>query len=73
MINEDELIVALESRKRLIKQDAVAKSGKYAYAVLWVELLAVLRELGGDKNAGASEEEMRCEEVHIQRQNTDGL
>ena len=53
MVNENELIVALESRKRLVKADAVAKSGKYAYAVLWTELLAVLREItGGDVDAG---------------------
>ena len=53
MVNENELIVALESRKRLVKADAVAKSGKYAYAILWTELLAVLREItGGDTDAG---------------------
>lgn len=52
MINEDELIVALESRKRLVKADAVAKSGKYAYAVLWTEILAVLREMTGGEKSG---------------------
>lgn len=51
MVNEAELITALESRKRLIKADCVAKAGKYAYAVLWVDLLAVLREMtGGDEH-----------------------
>ena len=62
MIDQSELIVALESRKRLVKADAVAKSGKYAYAVLWVELLAVLRELGGD--AVDPETKTGCEKVH---------
>ena len=53
MVNEGELILRLESRKRLVKADAVAKSGKYAYAVLWTEILAVLREMtGGDESAG---------------------
>lgn len=47
MVNEDELIVALESRKRLVKTDAVSKPGIYAYAILWTELLAVLREMTG--------------------------
>ena len=48
MVNENELVIALESRKRLIKTDCVCNPGKYAYAVLWTEILAVLRELGGD-------------------------
>lgn len=48
-VDSIELVIALESRKRLVKTDAVAKSGKYAYAVLWTEILAVLREMtGGD-------------------------
>ena len=56
MVNEDELIVALESRKRLVKADAVAKPGKYAYAVLWTDLLAVIRKMtGGDTGDTATE------------------
>lgn len=51
MVNEDELIVALESRKRLVKADAVAKSGEYAYAILWTDLLAVLRKMTGGEDS----------------------
>lgn len=48
-VDREELIIALESRKRLIKTDCVCNPGKYAYAVLWTEILAVLREMtGGD-------------------------
>ena len=57
MVNENELVIALESRKRLVKADAVAKSGKYAYAVLWTEILAVLREMtGGEENGKETQE-----------------
>lgn len=49
MINEAELIIALEPRKRLVKQDAVCRDGKFCYAVLWTEILAEIRRLtGGD-------------------------
>lgn len=47
MLNEAEFIVALESRKRLVKIDCVCNSGKYAYAIIWTELMAVLREMAG--------------------------
>lgn len=56
MVNETELVIALESRKRLVKTDAVSKPGKYAYAILWTELLAVLRKMtGGDTGDTATE------------------
>lgn len=51
MIDESALIVALESRKRLIKQDAVGNPGKYCYGVLWTDLLWLIREMtGGDED-----------------------
>lgn len=62
MVNEGELILRLESRKRLVKTDAVSKPGIYAYAVLWTEILAVLREMAGGEKSG-QEASPRLEEV----------
>ena len=62
MVDETMLIMALESRKRLVKTDAVSKPGIYAYAVLWTEMLAVLREMTGGEKSG-QEESPRQQEV----------
>lgn len=56
MIDENELVMALESRKRLFKADAVCKSGKYCYGVLWTDVLAQIREMTGGERDGKENE-----------------
>lgn len=57
MINEQDFLIALEERKRLLKQDTVGKPGKYCYGILWTDLLRLIREMtGGEENGKETQE-----------------